>query len=107
VSGAVNAVNAWTGLPGVFSTARIWERYFGSNCDWIGTSFPYPWLWYANYDHTGHVNSTQSFADYTTFGGWTVNGNNPYLKQVGGNVTLNLCTAAWRSAFVDLTWSSQ
>jgi hypothetical protein len=67
---AINAINAnapdWF-LPGVFSTARIWAQYFGNQCDNIGQMNPPVWLWYANYESNGHVNSTLSMEDFVPF----------------------------------------
>ena len=72
---------------GIFSTAPLWQYYFGGSCDYFGQSENIP-LWYANYhSDTGLVDSTQSYDDFVPFGGWYI----PSLKQVGGNVTVALC----------------
>jgi hypothetical protein len=60
---------------GVFSTAKIWARYFGNMCNNIAVD--YPSLWYANYESNGHVNPSQNFNDFVPFGGWNV----PAMKQ--------------------------
>jgi len=39
---------------GVFTTRNIWNRYFGTTCDSLG----WTWLWYADYDNTGHLNTS-------------------------------------------------
>jgi len=80
---AINAVNSLNiGRSGVFSTAHIWESYFGNDCNSISTVTKY--LWYANYNSSGQVNSTSSFNDFVPFGGW----KSPDLKQVGGSITV-------------------
>jgi hypothetical protein len=81
---------------GVFSTARIWESFFGNTC----TSIPSfgALLWYAIYDKTGNVKDVASFGDFIPFGGWTLG----YLKQVQGNQTITLCSHANWHAFVDI-----
>jgi len=81
----------------VFSTANIWQQYFGNSCDFIASSTG-ALLWYANYETNGQVNSVQSYDDFTSFGGWTT----PFLKQTGGNMTVSLCNnPVWNHAFID------
>ena len=58
---------------GVFSTASIWNRFFVSSCNTIST---HGILWYAYYNSDDQVNSVESFADFTPFGGF----QGPYLK---------------------------
>jgi len=80
---------------GIFSTAKIWNSFFGNSCDIVGTGSP---LWYADYNTTGNVDPTLSFADFIPFGGWTA----PFIKQVGGNITVaNLCGHPLWHAFID------
>jgi hypothetical protein len=47
--------NHW--MPGVFTTAHIWQQFFGSSCDTFVADVNTT-LWYANYDNTGNVIST-------------------------------------------------
>jgi len=98
---AINAVKHLYSFPTIFSTARIWEQFFGSSCDNFATD---SWitLWYANYDSTGHVTSARSLDDFVPFGGWTAQSGSIIMKQVGGNVTVPLLCGptAWH-AFVD------
>ena len=68
---AANAVQNIGWSPVIFSTSLIWKQFFGSSCDTFASDSN-AWLEYANYDATGHVSSTQSFADFVPFGGWTV-----------------------------------
>jgi len=87
---------------GIFSTKRIWDSLFGTTCN-IGNSGVFK-LWFADYQTDGVVDPTESFADFTAyggFGGWT----QPYLKQVGGTVPItNLCNnPAWH-ALIDINW---
>jgi len=98
---AANAVSFTSWHLGVFSTAHIWKRLFGSSCDTFAVDTE-AYLWYANYDSSGHVISTQSFGDLVAFGGWTVVSKQVTAKQVGGNVTVPLLCGhkAWH-AFVD------
>jgi len=54
----------------VFSTAPVWAQFFGSSCDTFAAD-THPSLWYADYNIKGNVNSSQSFDDFVSFGGWT------------------------------------
>jgi len=49
------------------------------------------------------VDTTQSFADFVPFGGYTLDSGLVNFKQVGGNVTIPLLcgSTAWH-AFVDV-----
>ena len=99
---AINAVINIGFLPTIFSTARIWEQFFGSSCDIPGV-FPFATLWYANYDNTGQVTSTRSLDDFVPFGGWIAD-SGVVMKQVKGNVTVPLTcipTVTDWHAFVD------
>ena len=83
----------------VFSTARIWKQFFGNSCDTFAAD-TVVMVSYANYDNTGHVNSTPSFDDFEPFGGWTA--GSVLFKQIGGNVTVPLlCGSTKWHAFVD------
>jgi hypothetical protein len=83
---------------GVFTTPYIWNEFFGSACNSIGSAgFD---LWYAHYLQTGHVNSTLSFSDFVSFGGWS----EPSMKQTGGNITVTLCNNPLWHAYLDLAW---
>jgi len=106
----IEAINAVGSLPsttiGVFSTANIWQAFFGSACDSIGTLGPL--LWYANYGTDGHVTSTKTFDDFVPFGGWTVAGGKIYLKKIAGNHTIpTFCGNPALHAFVELSWGPQ
>jgi len=97
----LTCINVWVsfGIPvGVFTTYNIWEKYIGSTCPTAGLRTFY--VWYADYTTTGHVNTTQSFDDFKPFGGWGY----PWLKQIGGNITVKLCNNTNWHAFVDETW---
>jgi len=86
-------------ILGVFSTANIWQKFFGTTCNGFGqVSIP---LWYAHYHSDGQVDSTKSFDDFVPFGGWTA----PYFKQVSGNQTLSLCNTPNWHADVDTVWT--
>ena len=102
------AANAVTNLgdgaswyPTIFTTAPIWNQFFGSSCDTFKADTG-ALISYANYDNTGNVVSTQSYADFVPFGGWIVSNREIMMKQVDGNVTLPLLCGnkAWH-AFVD------
>lgn len=101
---ALNKINQIGYIPGVFSTAHIWEKFFGSNCDSIAGLNGGTWLWYANYNSSGQVDSIRSFDDFVPFGGWTVGSSFLTMKQVGGNVTVPLCGSSTWHAFVDYIW---
>jgi hypothetical protein len=68
---------------GIFSTARIWARFFGTTFN-VQADYPNLNLWYANYLTTGVQEPTPSFFDYPAFGGWAA----PTFKQIQGNVTV-------------------
>jgi len=86
---------------GVFSTATIWNNFFGNSCNIATSSIP---LWYADYNATGHVNPTLSYSDFIPFGGWTT----PFMKQVGGNVTVSpLCGhSLWHALIDQIYWTA-
>jgi len=65
---AISITAPYSGV-GIFSTANIWNKFFGGNCDSVASIAPY--LWYASYNADGHVNSSKSNIDYIPFGGWT------------------------------------
>ena len=89
-------------MAGVFTTARIWKQFFGSSCDTFATDAD-AFLWYAQYDSTGHATLTQSFDDFVPFGGWKV--NDFIAKQIGGDVKVPLlCESKAWYPFVDLIW---
>ena len=62
---AVNAARSMSRyvIRTVFSTARIWKQFFGNSCDTFAADIGVM-VSYANYDNTGHVNSTPSFDDF-------------------------------------------
>jgi len=102
---AITAIHNIHILGQVFSTATIWESFFGNTCNSIASIAPY--LWYAHYNSSGQVDPTQSFDDYVVFGGWEVNVSvaTPFMKQVGGNATLTLCNNSDWHARVDTVWT--
>ena len=99
---AVNAVTHLGWFPSVFSTANIWKQFFGSSCDTFATATGAA-VWYAKYDNTGHVTSSNTFDDFVPFGGWALSGRKVTIKQISGNLTVPLLcgSTAWH-AFVDL-----
>jgi len=114
---AVTAIstNGGTGgqIAGVFSTPYLWNKYFGTSCDMIGTTkyghgatgTTHTYLWYARYNTSGQVDPTPSFDDYIPFGGWEVSAANLKQKQVGGNVTLtNFCNTPGWNIEIDSVW---
>jgi len=98
---AANAVKNIDFFSAIFTTAPIWQQFFGSSCDTFAADTG-AYLWYANYNNTGNVNPTLSFDDFVPFGGWTAHSAALVMKQVGGNVTIPLLCGnkAWH-AFVD------
>ena len=98
---AVGAIHNIGQLPVVFSTARIWQKLFGSSCDTFASDTS-TYLVYANYESNGHVNSTQTFDDFVSFGGWSIDSGFVVAKQVFGNTTVPLLcgSIAWH-AYVD------
>ncbi|KAI8074562.1 glycoside hydrolase superfamily, partial [Gongronella butleri] len=60
---------------GIYSSASQWEAITGSTSWELDSSKP---LWYAHYD------DSQSFSDFSPFGGWT----SPSVKQYAGDTTL-------------------
>jgi hypothetical protein len=60
-------------------------------------------LWYATYNKDGKVNSETNFGDFVPFGGW----RSPNLKQVGGKISVNLCSHSDWHAYFDYVWSSE
>lgn len=105
---AANAINNigdfWS--PGVFTTANIWNSFFGSTCSTFAGDTGAQ-LWYADYDSTGNVNSVQSFDDYVSFGGWSYAAQNLGMKQVGKSTTVPLLCGhtAWH-ALIDILYLS-
>ena len=86
---------------GIFSTPNIWNKFFGTSCNIGGGQTK---LWYADYTTDGQVDSTTSYNDFVSFGGWSA----PDLKQVGGNVTITpLCGHSTWHAYIDqLYWQA-
>jgi len=94
-------IQTYSTIVGVFSTANIWGRFFGTACDSIGGGSSNIALWYANYHTDGQVDSNQSFFDFVPFGGWSY----PNLKQTQGNTTAtNLCNSGWH-VYLDHVWA--
>jgi hypothetical protein len=86
---------------GIFTTANIWNANFGTACSF--GSLGYVHLWYADYQTNGLVDPTQSFADFTTFGGlggWT----QPDLKQIIGSTRVFLCNNPLWHALINIDW---
>lgn len=95
---------------GVFTTAHLWNKYFGSSCDTFGPTTFAP-LWYATYGSNGQVNSAQSYTDFVDFGGynlaWAQSNGVLILKQVGGNYTIQpFCGHSNWFSSVDEIWGS-
>jgi hypothetical protein len=84
------------GSIGVFSTAHIWQNFFGTSCTSIPSTGAF--LWYAIYNKSGKLQNVASFGDFIPFGGWTL----AYMKQVQGNQTISLCNHQNWHAFVDI-----
>ena len=82
-------------------TVHIWKQFFGISCNTF-EAYKGAYHWYAHYDSTGNVTSTQSYADYVPFGGWKTGSPMVRIKQIGGNVTVPLLCGgpAWHT-FVD------
>jgi len=93
-------------FPSIFSTANIWKKFFGSNCDYIGGS-GWPALWYAHYNSNGNLDQTESFEDFVSFGGWNITefGPGAFLKQVAGNKKIMLCGNPLWHVLADELWS--
>ena len=85
---------------GFFSTKNIWNRVFGTTCTEYGSI---AYLWYADYQANGKVDPTESFSDFTAyggFGGWT----QPDLKTTVGTTHVTLCNnPAWH-ALINIDW---
>jgi hypothetical protein len=96
---AVQAVYNIGKLPAVFSTFNIWKQIFGTTCDTFATDTG-AYLWYANYESNGKVNSTKTTNDYKPFGGWVVSDNRVWVKQIGGTVNIPSCG----SSVFDIIW---
>lgn len=60
---------------GVYTNKTQWSDIFSSTSYSYGSDLP---LWYAHYDNS------QSFSDFSSFGGWT----QPHAKQYAGDVTV-------------------
>ena len=84
---------------GIFSTASIWKKFFGSSCNLFGEYGVS--LWYAHYGSNGKIDSTQSFDDFVPFGGFM-----PYFKQIGGSVHISLCNNPNWKVIVDTLYTS-
>lgn len=95
---AANAVWNIGKKAAIFSTANIWKQFFGTSCNTFATDTG-AYLWYANYESNGVLNSVKSTADYVPFGGWQVSGNKVWVKQIAGKVGL-MCGGG----FVDIIW---
>jgi len=88
---------------GIFTIKTIWTANCGTTCSF--GQLGYVSLWYADYLVSGKVESTQSFADFTAFGGfggWT----QPDLKMIVGNSTVTLCNNPKWTTFINLNWHS-
>ena len=69
---ATNAVwHLGSYTPAIFSTAPIWEQFFGSSCDTFAADTG-ALLSHASYNSTGQVTSTHSYNDFVPFGGFTL-----------------------------------
>ena len=101
LNNAISQAQSYGKTVGVFSTANIWNQFFGGSCDIGASGIP---LWYADYTTNGQVDSTTSYDDFVSFGGWA----SASLKQVGGNVTItSLCGHSTWHAYIDqLFWQA-
>lgn len=100
IQAAISQVQSYGAVAGIFSTVHIWSHFFGSACNTLGSITPAVNLWFADYNTTSNVDQVLTFGDYSPFGGWS----EASLKQIGGNVTINLCDIVGWTAFVDFDW---
>jgi len=84
----------------LFIQAAISQVQSYGACNTLGSITPAVNLWFADYNTTGNVDQVLTFGDYSPFGGWS----EASLKQIGGNVTINLCDIVGWTAFVDFDW---
>jgi hypothetical protein len=86
---AINIALYGRGIVHIASTAYSWKSLLGNTCNNFASSY----LWYANYNKKGQLNTQVSYADFIPFGGWTA----PNFKTTANSVRLTLCNnPAWR-----------
>jgi hypothetical protein len=71
------AIRTWGSIVGVYSSAVMWQKLFGSTT-WINSGDSSIKLWYAHYD------LLDDFSDFRSFSSWTT----PHVKQYAGDVTI-------------------